>query len=89
MNSFTNNRIVQANFTDVSQNVALSGECKRLILSTTAHCYIRINQDDVSVSNGFLIRINSRNVIDITKATKIAVIRAESSSGKLTIMELF
>ena len=87
MNQFTNNRIVQIDF-DASVAEALSGMNKVLIFTATQACYIRINQDDVTALNGFFIPANTNIEIPITKASKVAAIK-ETSSGKLTIMELF
>ena len=87
MNSFTNNRIVQIDF-DGSVAGSLSGDCKKLILTSTQDCYIRINQDDVSATNGFLVPDSIPVIIEATKVAKIAAIKV-ASAGKLTILELF
>jgi len=87
MEQFTNNRIVQIDF-DASVAGTLSGMCKVLLLTATEACYIRINQDDVTVTNGFYIPADQKIEIPVTQADKIAAIK-EVTAGKLTIMELF
>jgi len=87
MEQFTNNRIVQIDF-DASIASSLSGMNRQLILTSTENCYIRINKDDVSASNGFYIPKESPTIINVTKVDKIVAIK-EVTAGKLTIMELF
>jgi hypothetical protein len=85
--SYTNNRVVQIDF-DGAVKGDLSGSCKTLILSANQDCYVAFNVDTVATSNGFLIAANSPIEIELANVSKIAAIKA-SSSGRLTILELF
>ncbi len=87
MQQYTNKRIVQIDF-DASVAEDLSGQCKELLFTATEACYIRINADDVSITNGFFIPADILVRIPITRGDKVAAIK-ETSAGKLTIMELF
>jgi hypothetical protein len=85
--SYTNNRIVQIDF-DGSTVGTLSGTCKELILSSTQACYIAFNTATVSAVTGFMLPANSPVEIDLANVSTITAIKV-SSSGKLTILELF
>lgn len=87
MDSFTNNRIYQIDF-DGAVSVELLGNSKKIVLTATQNCYIKINTDAVLATSGFFIPANTAVTLPIALVDKIVAIK-ESSAGKLTIMELF
>jgi len=86
MGSYTNNRIVQIDF-DASVTKALSGECKKLILTATQPCYVQFTTATVTALTGFYIPANEPVEVNLTRTVAISAVKV-SSAGKLTILEL-
>lgn len=60
-------------------------KCKGLYISASQDCYIRIDEDSVSSSNGFFIKAGALYNLEILYPAKISYIQS-TAAGNLTIL---